>query len=152
MQEFFICYPPLNSSTLYFSDLYICFWYFFHCTKSFLRAGILSFPLQYALGRRESSIYEGLKGHLLEENVNINIDGLWVEDGWMDGRHEPLGSTAMQISHTLNSVAWNSAFPSRTIGEDWTLILTLGIVIAFITRIINLSNKLPVSYLRICKA
>ena len=22
---------------------------------------------------------------LLEENVNRNIDGLWVEDGWMDG-------------------------------------------------------------------
>lgn len=47
----------------------------------------------------------GSRGYLLEENVNRNIGGLWVEDGWMDGCHEPLGSPAMQISHTLNSVA-----------------------------------------------
>lgn len=93
---------PLNSSTLYF-QIYIYVLYFFHYTKSFLRTGILSFSLQYALGHRESSIYEGIKGYLLEENVNRNIGGLWV-DGWMDGCHEPCFGGVQQCKYHIHLI------------------------------------------------
>ena len=111
MQEFFICYPPLNSSTLYFSDLYICFWFFFHYTKSFLRAGILSFSLQYALGHRESSIYEGLKWAL--ESITMNkasgCDGIPVE------LFQILKDDAVKVLHSICHLIWKT----QQWPQDW---------------------------------
>ena len=111
MQEFFICYPPLNSSTLYFSDLYICFRFFFHYTKSFLTAGILSFSLQYALGHRESSIYEGLKWAL--ESITMNkasgCDGIPVE------LFQILKDDAVKVLHSICQQIWKT----QQWPQDW---------------------------------